>query len=449
METLPIDCRGLSSDQLLLLNKTCQCISLNTVDTPLNHPPANGEGTLDSYPHPANASDRQHPSPRPSETETQPPLAASHMFASTAVFVTQSELSTMQLQIDAIEASAALPRYRDLICKRGDIDLQTAQSRTRGLLMSYDFHLTPNGPRLIEVNTNAGGAFIMHSMLSGIWRRVSPCNNDTLDNPESIENDLVKMFIHEWQLAGRSGTPATVAIVDSNPQSQFLYPDMQLAKSMLERHNIQVVICSPESLSIHKGHLYNNKSKIDFVYNRSTDFNLSASAQQTLNAALLNNYAVVSPAPAHHALFADKRNLAIWRNQMQSLGAGKLTTEVLANLPETQQVTRDQETLLWKRRKQLFFKPNAGYGGKAAYRGDKLTRKVWKHIINGGYIAQSLEPPALRIVGENDNSTLMKFDLRLYTYSGKLLLSAARVYQGQTTNFRTPGGGFAPVVYLD
>jgi hypothetical protein len=24
-------------------------------------------------------------------------------------------------------------------------------------------------------------------------------------------------------------------------------------------------------------------------------------------------------------------------------------------------------------------------------------------------------------------------------------LTAARLYQGQTTNFRTPGGGFAPV----
>ena len=28
-------------------------------------------------------------------------------------------------------------------------------------------------------------------------------------------------------------------------------------------------------------------------------------------------------------------------------------------------------------------------------------------------------------------------------------LYAARVYQGQTTNFRTPGGGFAPVLFVD
>jgi hypothetical protein len=26
--------------------------------------------------------------------------------------------------------------------------------------MGYDFHLSPDGPRLIEINTNAGGAFL-------------------------------------------------------------------------------------------------------------------------------------------------------------------------------------------------------------------------------------------------------------------------------------------------
>jgi len=41
-----------------------------------------------------------------------------------------------------------------------------------------------------------------------------------------------------------------------------------------------------------------------------------------------------------------------------------------------------------------------------------------------------------------------KTDIRLYTYDGQILLTAARLYQGQTTNFRTPGGGFAPVFVI-
>jgi hypothetical protein len=31
-------------------------------------------------------------------------------------------------------------------------------------------------------------------------------------------------------------------------------------------------------------------------------------------------------------------------------------------------------------------------------------------------------------------------------YRGRVQLISARLYQGQTTNFRTPGGGFAPVL---
>ena len=40
----------------------------------------------------------------------------------------------------------------------------------------------------------------------------------------------------------------------------------------------------------------------------------------------------------------------------------------------------------------------------------------------------------------------LKYDLRAYSYAGQVQLLAARLYAGQTTNFRTVGGGFAPVV---
>ena len=41
---------------------------------------------------------------------------------------------------------------------------------------------------------------------------------------------------------------------------------------------------------------------------------------------------------------------------------------------------------------------------------------------------------------------MLKVDVRLYTYGGSQILAAARLYQGQTTNLRTPGGGFAPIL---
>ena len=39
----------------------------------------------------------------------------------------------------------------------------------------------------------------------------------------------------------------------------------------------------------------------------------------------------------------------------------------------------------------------------------------------------------------------LRFDLRAYAYDGAVRWVAARIYQGQTTDFRTPCGSFSPL----
>jgi hypothetical protein len=110
-------------------------------------------------------------------------------------------------------------------------------------------------------------------------------------------------------------------------------------------------------------------------------------------------------------------------------------------------VTAANADTLWETRKQYFFKPAAGHGAKGVYRGDKLTRGVWQQIAAGGYVAQAFAPPGERMIKLEDAREPRKTDVRLFTYDGRVLLAAARLYLGQTTNFRTPGGGFAPVFF--
>jgi hypothetical protein len=108
-------------------------------------------------------------------------------------------------------------------------------------------------------------------------------------------------------------------------------------------------------------------------------------------------------------------------------------------------MTAENRDALWTKRRQLFFKPAGGYGSKAAYRGDKLTRRVWEEIEQGTYVAQALVAPSARQTADTQTAAIFKADIRNYAYAGMVKLVAARLYQGQTTNFRTPGGGFAPV----
>ena len=76
------------------------------------------------------------------------------------------------------------------------------------------------------------------------------------------------------------------------------------------------------------------------------------------------------------------------------------------------------------------------------------ARAVWANILASDYIAQDFAPPGERQMMLDGVATSRKVDVRLYTYNGDLLLAAARLYQGQTTNFRTEGGGFPPVYLI-
>ena len=65
----------------------------------------------------------------------------------------------MQAIVRAIEAATHLPQYQDTVLSWAP-SIARVDHGPLGAFMGYDFHLTPNGPKLIEINTNAGGAFL-------------------------------------------------------------------------------------------------------------------------------------------------------------------------------------------------------------------------------------------------------------------------------------------------
>jgi len=175
---------------------------------------------------------------------------------------------------------------------------------------------------------------------------------------------------------------------------------------------------------------------------------LAGQASATLREAYLRDAMVLTPHPQAHALYADKRNLALLSDaaRLQAFGVPQATQDVLlAGIPRTEIVEARHAERLWRERRRVFFKPFAGFGGRAAYRGDKVTKRVWQEILAGGYVAQALVAPGGRVISNQEPVQVLKFDLRDYVYDGSVQWVAARLYQGQTTNFRTSGGGFAPV----
>ena len=373
-----------------------------------------------------------------------------HLFSNVPVFLPASTLRAMQDIVAAIELVAQIQAYKATVLGWAPAIAQVDHGPL-GALMGYDFHLSDDSPKLIEVNTNAGGAFL-NALLAQAQTlccvgRV-PVAGDSL--VAGFEAAVIAMFCSEWRRQRGATLLRRIAIVDDAPQGQYLYPEFVLAQKMLARHDIDTVICDPQALTLADGGLYFGDLPVDLVYNRLVDFTLSEPRHAALHDAYQTGAVVVTPNPHNHALLAHKRNLTLLSDPatLAAMDVPPALATRLQSIPPTQMVTPENADALWRARRQLFFKPVSGHGGKAVYRGDKLTKSVWADIAGADYVAQALAAPSQRMIRLDGVPTVRKVDVRLYTYDAKPLLVAARIYQGQTTNFRTPGGGFAPVLIV-
>lgn len=373
-----------------------------------------------------------------------------HLFSAWPVFISAQEQDRMSGLIEAVESVVVMPSYREKVLSWAPEIAQHDPKGVLGVFFGYDFHVTQSGHGLIEINTNAGGA-MLNAVLARAQRACCPPVAEcmpTAAGVDALEDEMVAMFRQEWELTGRGRPLRTIAIVDEAPQEQYLYPEFLLFQSLFERNGLRVVITDPAELRWSSGMLWHGDETIDLVYNRLTDFALMSPAHAHLREAYLSDGVVLTPHPRAHALYADKRNLAVLSDAqvLLELGVPASTRAILqAGIPRTVLVTSDNADSLWLDRRHWFFKPFAGYGSRATYRGDKLTQRVWQEILAGGYVAQALVRPGERVVADMPQPQVLKFDLREYVYNGRVQSVAARMYQGQTTNFRTPGGGFAPV----
>jgi hypothetical protein len=383
-------------------------------------------------------------SPGASLLDTHPTL-----LASVPVFLSSTDVDRMRNIVEAVEAVVAMDVYREHALS-GLPAAARVDRGAQGAFLGFDFHLSPDGPKLIEINTNPGGALL------GVYLGLAqdPCCDSVAKLVEradaaAAEGALVDVFREEFRRE-HAGELRAVAIVDEDPPGQFLYPEMLLYARLLERHGIRAYVADPQKLVRHEGRLLLDGEPVDLVYNRLTDFTLESPSSSVLREALVEGEAVVTPGPRAHALYANKRNL-IALTDPELLRNWDVEPDIVDTLthgiPRTLRVTSENADRLWSERRDLFFKPLAGYASRGTYRGGKLTRRTWQSILASDYVAQRRVPPSERHVpsGEGELRAL-KLDVRCYVYGGQILLLGARLYHGQTTNMRTEGGGLASVL---
>jgi hypothetical protein len=277
------------------------------------------------------------------------------------------------------------------------------------VLMAYDFHLV-NGDelRLIEINTNASG-FLISNLLA--------------TSDDDARRNLFQSFQLEWQSVFPDRPLEGVIVTDQHLAQQKMKAEHFMYQDFFRSQGLRSIVAEWDQFDI-----------TGLIYNRHTDFYLENADAERLREAALEREICLTPSPKEYLLLADKRRLL--ELQASPKGLSPALQQVLLKSFRLQDLTK---TEAWEQRKKYVLKPVQSYGGKAVYRGQSITKKVFDKVWNENFLAQEYAPAA-PLAG-----TDFRFDLRFYAYQDRIQLQVARVYNGQITNFKTRFGGFARI----
>jgi hypothetical protein len=332
------------------------------------------------------------------------------------------------------------PAYREQVYAQGP-DVARFDPGYDAVMMCYDFHLLGDMPRLIEVNTNAGGgmlAYLAHAP-------TLPIGHDSL--PVKLRERLLQTFADEIKQssAGAKQKPEHIAIIDDNPAGQHLYPEMCVFADLFRAWGVPTEIVDPARLQASADGVRLDGRPVDLVYNRHCDFYLASKEMAGLRQAYLAGRVCLTPNPHMYGLLADKRRMVLW-SDTECRAAWQLSGKECRRLDQVVPGAWPLAALdlqqLWADRRKFVFKPVDSFGSKGVLLGGKMSRTRFSQLPPATTLVQEFVPPSM---SETADDGPMKTDLRVYAYRNRVLGVTARLYRGQVTNMRTPGGGFARV----
>lgn len=345
-------------------------------------------------------------------------LISENLFSPFLLELPQSICQQVESFVAEIYRLKETPEYQNQLRDVADI---SHWPKNKSILSCFDFHYSQEqGLKLIEINTNAS------LYLPIILQR---CAQAKQCKPPQFEK-LYASFQEAFDLQPGSA----ISVFDENPEKEGLFFEFLIFKEWLEKKGHPTNIISLENFS---------EESHDNIYNRYTDFYFQEDKSAAVRKAYFEKTKKFSPNPREYFLMADKQRLSLLRSHLS------LTHPDLARLiPESRPFADfDGPEDIWQQRKNYFFKPSTSFGSKGAFAGKNISRKAFDRLYAPDILAQEYCPAGKRRFQWEDEEIEMKFDLRFFTFNGEVQNYGARLYQGQTTNMKTPMGGLAPIVF--
>ena len=372
-----------------------------------------------------------------------------HAFSATPVFVSATQARAMTSIIHAIESVVRLPGYQEHALARTPV-IARLDPGPRGVFLGYDFHLDPDGPRLIEINTNAGGALLVAALARAqraCCTEAEPFLTSSGDTGQ-IENGIVEMFRTEWRRGRGAQTLTRIAIVDDAPTEQYLYPEFLLFRALFERHH--------RSRDRGCARTRRRDGALGTTANGSTSsttvdgFHPRARGTQRFARGPRSRRGNLDAAPAR---------ARVVRRQAQSDSSFRPGLPARAGIAATtiETLTRRQcrgrsggcraRRLAGGPAQRYFFKPARASAARPPTAATSSPSGVVGRFSRPLRGAGDRAAERTHVAGRWRTRSAQARPPE-HVYYGAIQLVPARLYQGETTNFRTAGGGFAPVVVV-
>jgi uncharacterized circularly permuted ATP-grasp superfamily protein len=336
------------------------------------------------------------------------------------------------------------------------------------VLSRLDAFLTPDGPRFLEINSDAPAGFGYGDRMAEVFARLPVfrafARNRALTAVPSTPA-LIDALLASWRESGGSGTPA-IAIVDWSEVKTRA--DQELLRESFAAREVPCVLADPREFQLLGGRLHAQGRAIDVVYRRALLGELverQAEVRDLLTAYRERRVLFVNSLRC--ALSEDKAFLGLLTGEdfepLLDPGERAFVAEVL---PWTRRVAEgftmragariDLLPHLVRHRQELVLKPAHGYGGESVLIGAETEPAVWERALRSAqdapWVAQEGVPPSEEPFPVFEDGRLSFESLKLnsnpFYAAGRHAGAVARASRSAVVNV-SAGGGSVPMFVIE
>lgn len=334
------------------------------------------------------------------------------------------------------------------------------------VLSRLDAFVTPDGPRFIEINSDAPAGFGYSDRMARLFQELPLFQEFARQVPVSYvpsSEGLVRAVMSQWK---GSGSPR-VAIVDwADVKTR---PDQELLREAFEGEGVTCVLADPREVRIVRDRLLADDEPVDLVYRRAVLSELVGREEEVLPfleayarglCPFVNSFRCrLSEDKAFFAVLTDESFDELMTAEEQALVSKVLpwTRRVAERNTEKDGETVDLVPTIVEQKDHLVLKPAHDYGGRSVLLGSETPSSEWEEAVQSAltspWVVQQRvtipeEPFPILDPEKGDLSfTSLKVNANPFYVAGEQVGAVTRASRSSVINV-SAGGGSVPTFVL-